>query len=339
MVTQGTSLIRAGGTALRILTAPGINVDRGRKPLTPNSGLCHVPPIAETMSHETSSGRPGSDRPQGPAQQARLAPLGTLVATVAHEINNPVAYLLGNLAELRNLSDAMREAILHYRALVVQLAGAEAAAQSLDIESKLEHTAGMDALEELLGDAEAGAARIRDVVRDLLVLAREPQACDSRIDVNAALESVIRLVHRELGSRATLVREFDATRPIDADPTKLDRLLLNLMLNAVAACDPADSSQHRITVRSFDGPEGVQIEVEDTGRGIPDEIRDQVFVPFFTARRDKSGTGLGLFAAHQIVEAHGGEMGFRTRTGGGTVFWVVLPWEGPGTRGTDPDSR
>lgn len=298
-----------------------------------------MPPIARTMGYGTASGPPGSDRQSGPALQARLAPLGTLVATVAHEINNPVAYLLGNLAELRTLSEAMRETIVTYRREVERLAGVEAATRSREIESKLEQTAGMDALEELLGDAEAGAARIRDVVRDLLVLAREPGPRGSRIDVNESLESAIRLVHKELESRASLVRELDATRPVDADPTKLGRLVLNLLLNAVAACDPADSTQHRITVRSFDGPEGVQIEVEDSGRGIPDEIRDRVFAPFFTTRGDQSGTGLGLFAAHQIVEAHGGQMGFRSPAAGGTVFWVVLPWERSGSRGSDWDSR
>ena len=243
-----------------------------------------MPPIARTMGHGTASGAPGSDRQSGPALQARLAPLGTLVATVAHEINNPVAYLLGNLAELRTLSEAMRETIVTYRREVERLAGVEAATRSREIESKLEQTAGMDALEELLGDAEAGAARIRDVVRDLLVLAREPGPRGSRIDVNESLESAIRLVHKELESRASLVRELDATRPVDADPTKLGRLVLNLLLNAVAACDPADSTQHRITVRSFDGPEGVQIEVEDSGRGIP-QISREGSAPFDTKRR------------------------------------------------------
>ncbi len=291
------------------------------------------------MTREGATGGPESRDQAGPVLPERLASLGTLVATVAHEINNPVAYLLGNLSELRTLSGAMRETILCYRGAIDRLGETEAAEASREIESKLEQSAGMDALEELLDDAEAGAFRIRDVVRDLLVLAREPGPGGSKIDINESLESAIRLVHKELESRASLVRELEATRAVAADPTKLGRLLLNLLLNAVAACDPVDSSRHQITVRSFDRTEGVQIEVEDTGGGIPEEIRDQVYAPFFTTRGDKSGTGLGLFAAQQIVEEHGGRMGFRTPPGGGTVFWVVLPWEGPGFRGADRDSR
>jgi C4-dicarboxylate-specific signal transduction histidine kinase len=100
---------------------------------------------------------------------------------------------------------------------------------------------------------------------------------------------------------------------------------LNLLANARDACAPADPERHRIAVRSFDAGERVVIEIQDSGPGIPAELREQLFLPFFTTKPQGAGTGLGLYVSESVVRELGGSLEFRDAPGGGTIFAVSLP--------------
>jgi signal transduction histidine kinase len=258
----------------------------------------------------------------------RLSSLGTLVAGVAHEINNPITYVLGNLGELERLSAAMREAILTYRARTSELLGESAIEVIGSAELKVHEAGGIEALDELFVDTLDGATRIRDLVRDLLTLSRPSEGSTTPVNVNDILDSALRLLSRQLVKRARLERDYQATRLIAGDRAKLGQVFLNLITNAVHACSPDLEREHVIAVRTADTDTGVFVEIEDTGSGIPEESKAVLFEPFFTTKGSGEGTGLGLSISRQIVQRHSGQIDFRDRSGGGTIFRVSLPERG-----------
>jgi signal transduction histidine kinase len=247
----------------------------------------------------------------------RLASLGTLVAGVAHEINNPITYVIGNLSELEGLTGAMREALTAYRGLADP-------SQAAEIEAKLAQAGGLEVLDEILADALEGADRIRELIRDLLDLSRQSGQGHEALDVHELLATSLRLVARRAQPVAALRRDFGALGRVEGDRTQLGQVLLNLLNNAIDACQPADPQQHAIRVRTRDEAGRVAVEVSDTGGGIPDDLKPRVFSPFFTTKRVGEGTGLGLYISRRIAEAHGGTLDFQS-DGAGTIFRLTLP--------------
>ena len=249
-----------------------------------------------------------------------------LVAGVAHEINNPITYVLADLAELERSFEALSDALERYRGELRVRAGDGAESRIADIEAKLEERGGLELARELLDESTEGARRIRDLVRDLLSLAR---AGDRRgglpLAVGDVLEDTLRLVARSLAGRAELVRDFQATRLVEGDRARLGQVFLNLVANAIDACATAPERPHRLVVRTRDTDGGVAIEVEDSGDGIPAELLGRVFAPFFTTKPAGSGTGLGLYLSRRIIAAHGGTLGLAPAPSGGTIARVVLP--------------
>jgi len=268
------------------------------------------------------------DRPSALILADRLAALGTLVAGVAHEVNNPITYVIGNLGELERVASAMREALVGYRCAVAELGGSTELIPS--IEAKLDEAGGLGSLDEILTDALEGAGRIRDLIRDLLSLSRDSGPCCEVVNVHEILDSTLRLVSRRLGPMAQMSREYDAEHQISGDRTRLSQVFLNLLTNAIDACalaaeGDAEPSQHEISVRTEDVEEGIAIEVADSGVGIPRELQARLFTPFFTTKKVGEGTGLGLYISRRIIESHGGRLDFRSKAGAGATFRVFLP--------------
>ncbi len=228
----------------------------------------------------------------------RMASLGTLAAGVAHEINNPLSYVVGNLA-------FAREALA---------AGAATPPEAL--------TQARQALDE----ANEGAARVRQIVGDLRALSRSGEDRREPVDVGAAVRSALNLAAGVLRGCAAVRLELAPVPPVLGDPARLGQVLLNLLVNAGQAIGEGHPDQHTITVSTaieFDGR--VRVEVADTGPGIPEEVLPRIFTPFFTTKPSGVGTGLGLAICQQTVAAMGGEIAVRTRAGERTSFTVLLP--------------
>ncbi len=228
----------------------------------------------------------------------RLASLGMLAAGVAHEINNPLAYILSNL---RFASETLR-----------------AASESL---SPCQRTELADAIDEAI----QGAARVRDVVRDLKSYSR-PTTDVGPVDVQRAVETSVRMVWNDLRLRARLVREYGSIPQVDAKEAQLGQVVLNLLGNAIQATPEGRADQHevRLTLRTAADGRAV-IEVRDTGAGIPAEVLPKIFEPFYTTKPAGVGTGLGLYVCQNIVRSLGGEIAVESEVGRGTTVRVLLP--------------
>jgi PAS domain S-box-containing protein len=258
-------------------------------------------------------------RVQARAIQAdRAAALGIFAAGMAHEINNPLSYVIGNLdylaEEVPALVDGLERLGSH---------GADPDALGEIAKHALQRSAD---LRETIQDAREGADRVRSLVADLKVLSRPADQPSSCADAEAILESVMRLMGAELRSRARIVRAYERVRPVSADPARLAQVFLCLLTNAVHALPTHSPGRNeiRLAIASTD-PGQVRIEVRDNGRGMSPRVMKRVFDPFYTTEEPGRGSGLGLAICQNIVGELGGEISVESREGEGTAFGVTLP--------------
>jgi PAS domain S-box-containing protein len=223
----------------------------------------------------------------------RMASLGTLAAGVAHEINNPLAFVLANVDF--SLAELVR-------------AGASAE------------------VVRALQEARDGGVRVRDIVRDLKTFSRADDEAKEPVDVRRVLRSSLALAASELRHRAQVDLALSPAPPVLASKHRLGQVLLNLLINAAQAIPEGRSGEHRIRASTGTAADGrAVVEIADTGCGIPPEVLPRIFDPFFTTKPVGIGTGLGLAICHSIVTAHGGEIAVDTDVGRGSTFRVLLP--------------
>jgi|CZKU01.1.fsa_nt_gi PAS domain S-box-containing protein len=230
-------------------------------------------------------------------QADRLAAIGTMAAGVAHEINNPLAYLMLNLDWIaRKLAEGARD------------------------------PASVDALIELLREAHRGAERVATIVRELRAFSRADGETRRRVDLAVVARSAIKIAGHEIRHRARVSTSFEAAGPVWANESRLEQVVLNLLLNAAHAMPETRvaSNEIRVQVRP-DGDDSAVLEVADNGEGIPQEILSRIFDPFFTTKPRGVGMGLGLSICHGIVTALGGRITVHSAPGEGTTFRVALP--------------
>jgi PAS domain S-box-containing protein len=229
----------------------------------------------------------------------RMASLGTLAAGIAHEVNNPLAYVTSNLE------------------FVV--------AQLRDMEQSL--TAGRTGeLIQALTEARQGADRVRKVMGDLKTFSRPNDEASGPVDVRRVVESAVDIAWNEIQKRARLVKELAEVPQVQGNESQLAQVVLNLIMNAVHSIREGDSSRNEIRVATRrHGEDRVAIEVRDTGSGISEEIRGRIFDPYFTTKPVGVGTGLGLSVCHSIVTLLGGEIEVESVAGRGSLFRVLLP--------------
>ena len=231
-------------------------------------------------------------------QSTKLAAIGELAANIAHEINNPLTSVLGFASYLAE-----------------RIPPGEPMREELDL-------------------IQEEAGRARDIVRDLLHFSRQREFVPQLTDLNVVLEQTLTMVRRQGALDAiTLVEEYaPGLPPVEVDVPRVKQVFLNLINNAVYVMKDGGS----LTIRSSLVGETVQVEVIDTGTGIPADHLDRIFEPFFTTKPDVSGTGLGLPVSLGIVQSHGGTIEVTSEVGRGSNFVVKLPAK-PSAAVTDGD--
>jgi signal transduction histidine kinase/ActR/RegA family two-component response regulator len=247
-------------------------------------------------------------------QAEKLASIGMLAAGVAHEINNPAAFVLANIealtGHLRLLQEKVREL-------------PEAVTSGLGLPDVLfEATA-------ILQESKEGMARIHRIVRDLGSFSHVDDDGTTTLDVNSAVESALTMLRNEIKYRARIERELRSTQAVRANQARLGQVFLNIILNAAQALDEADAKRNVVRVRSFDDGEFVVVEVEDNGPGIPPAVVPRIFDSFFTTKPRGIGTGLGLPISLGIIRTLGGQLTVDSRPGDGATFRVRLPAADP----------
>ncbi|MET0386796.1 MAG: response regulator [Polyangiales bacterium] len=225
----------------------------------------------------------------------RLVQIGIIAAGVAHEINNPLAYVLGNvtyaLEELRSATTDMDR----------------------------------DQVIEALAQAREGAERIRAIAGDLRVFSRHEDGTREPVDLRRVLQSSINMCINQIKQRATLTRDYHDVSPVVASENRLGQVFLNLLVNAAEAIPEGEPRHHEIRVRLRQEAGLVIVEIVDSGVGLAPQAREHVFQPFFTTKPKGTGTGLGLSISRKIVEELGGELTVHPNPDHGVTFRVQLP--------------
>jgi PAS domain S-box-containing protein len=243
-----------------------------------------------------------------------MASVHTLAAGVAHGINNPLAYVMGNLSfalgELERLGAPAGEA-------TEQRGGSEPWAAVSPMLSEIR---------EALAHAKEGSARIRDLVIDLLAFSDGSDGEAVAFDLPPVLDSALNLMASEIRRRARLSKQYQAVPRVRGDASGLVRVLFNLLKNALYSIPENEPEQNEVRLATWTDPDGsALIEVRDTGSGIPPETLDRIFEPFFTTGKFGTRSGLGLSIAHGIVRNMGGRIEVSSVVGRGSAFRVKLP--------------
>ncbi len=241
------------------------------------------------------------ERLQAPAkiaQDERMVALGTLAAGVAHEINNPLTYVLLHLTQVTRLLPSL--AIGGNRATV-------------------------EKLETLVQGALEGVERIRSITSGIRTFSRFEELAHTSVDVQNVLDAALTLLNGELVQRARLVRRYTPTPLVIANEGRLGQAFLSLLSNAIRAIPEGAPSAHLITVATgVDSVGRVFVDITDDGEGIPEHLRARIFDPFFSTRPVGEGAGLGLSIAQGVVGSLGGEISVASEVGQGATFRIAL---------------
>jgi two-component system, NtrC family, sensor kinase len=250
-----------------------------------------------------------------------LMAMGTVVASVAHELKNPLTFVMGNM-------DLASRATGQMSALLASLRQAELPTPVPALCQALQD--GLADFDIASQEARVGLDRIVSITQDLGLLGHKPESRRDRFALQSALESAIRLTAPQIQRQATLVRDYLDDPTVLGDWARLTQVFLNLLVNAAHAVAALESRLGAITIRVRIVGESAVTDIEDNGVGIRPEMVARLFEPFFSTKPAGQGSGLGLSISREIVAAHGGTIEVTSQPGRGSRFRVTLPlarWE------------
>ncbi|MEH1940346.1 MAG: response regulator [Nostoc sp.] len=266
----------------------------------------------------------------------KMSSLGQLVAGIAHEINNPINFIYGNLTHAYQYTQDLLDLLnLYAKYTPSPQPEIQKLTEAIDLEFLNQD------LPKLLSSMKVGADRIREIIQSLRIFSRVDEAQMKPVDINAGLDSTLLILHNRFKASSNqlgiqLVKEYGDLPLVECYAGQLNQVFMNLLTNAIDALEeydkkrsPQEISFCRSTIRirtEVTDNEFVTIWIGDTGPGMTEEVRDRLFNPFFTTKPIGRGTGLGLSISHQIiVSKHGGEIMCLSAPGQGTEFMIKIP--------------
>lgn len=254
-------------------------------------------------------------------QSEKMAAIGQLAAGVAHEINNPVGFVNSNIGTLKTYTEQLLEVIDAYEAIA---AGGDPA-RLAEAKQKADLDFLREDLPQLINESQDGLSRVTRIVQDLKDFSHVDESHQQEADLNAGIESTLNVVWNEIKYKAEIIRQLGEVPNVNCVPAQINQVFMNILVNAAQAID----NRGTITLRSGTENNYAWFEIEDTGKGMPEDVRKRIFEPFFTTKPVGKGTGLGLSISYDIiVKKHGGSLDVRSVPGKGTCFRIMLPIAG-----------
>lgn len=253
-------------------------------------------------------------------QSEKMASIGLLAAGVAHEINNPLAFISSNFGALERDAKDILKLIKAFEGVEALLPGDARAPVTF-----MKQDIGLDDirqdLDALFVESREGLQRVKHIVQNLKDFSRPGGTKKELADLEQGLNSTLNVAWNEIKYKADVVKEYGGVPELFCLPSQINQIFLNLLINAAHAIE----GKGTIVVRTGYDESVVWIEIEDNGSGIAPEHLDHIFEPFFTTKPVGKGTGLGLSIVYGIVQGHQGKIDVKSEVGRGTVFRVALP--------------
>ncbi|MEG4032978.1 PAS domain S-box protein [Microcoleus sp. S36b_A4] len=269
-------------------------------------------------------------------QNEKMVSLGQLVAGVAHEINNPVSFIHGNLSPARNYTLDLLELIKVYQHYCPH-----PPAQVLEKIDEIDLDYIAEDFPKLFNSMQVGTERIVEIVKSLRNFSRLDESAGKSVNIHEGIDSTLMILQNRLKSHSSygeiqIFKDYQLLPPIECFPGELNQVFMNILINAIDALEERDKQRSieecdrhpsTIAIRSYQAGAGfVAVSIADNGRGIPESVRSRLFDPFFTTKPVGKGTGLGLSISHSIiVDRHGGRLSCISTPGEGAEFVIEIP--------------
>jgi two-component system NtrC family sensor kinase len=254
-------------------------------------------------------------------QQEKMASIGQLAAGVAHEINNPMAFIASNLGTLDKYIHRLIDFIQTQAEVIKTLKNADAIKKLKKKWKELKLDYVIEDVKGLITESLDGSERVQKILLGLNRFSRVDEEEYKDADINECIESAINIVWNELKYKATLKKDYGKLPRTKCYPQQINQVFINILINAVNSIEEHGT----ITIKTWNQDRSIWMVISDTGCGIPQESLSKIFEPFFTTKDVGKGTGLGLSITYEIIQRHKGDITVKSKVGRGTTFTVRIP--------------
>ncbi len=256
-------------------------------------------------------------------QSEKMASVGVLTAGIAHELNNPINFMSGNVYPLQQDLDEVFSLLDKYEKTVQENDLKEYFTEVDSCKEKMDYAYLIQEIYSLLKGIEEGASRSSEIIKGLRSFSRlDDEACQF-YDIHEGIDSSLVLLHNKIIDRKISVRkDYGDFEGLECFPSKLNQVIMNILTNSIQAME---DGKGKLFIQTVSSAIGVKVIIKDNGRGMPPEVKEHIFDPFFTTKEVGQGTGLGLSISYGIIERHNGNIDVLSEPGKGTEFIISLP--------------
>ncbi len=256
-------------------------------------------------------------------QSEKMASVGVMTAGIAHELNNPINFMSGNVFPLQKDLDDVFSLLKKYEQTIQENGLKEYFAEVDSFKEEMDFSYLIQEIYSLLKGIEEGASRSSEIIKGLRSFSRlDDEACQF-YDIHEGIDSSLVLLHNKIKDKNINVRkDFGDFEGLECFPSKLNQVIMNILTNSIQAMEEGEGD---LFIQTVSSAIGIKIIIKDNGKGMTPEVKEHIFDPFFTTKEVGQGTGLGLSISYGIIEQHNGNIDVLSVPGKGTEFIISLP--------------
>jgi len=254
-------------------------------------------------------------------QSEKMASVGVLTAGIAHELNNPINFVSGNVYPLQQDLDEVFSIIGKYDEAIVANKLTDFFTDVEALKEKMEFSFLIKEIFSLLKGIEEGAQRSSEIIKGLRSFSRLDDEMCQFYDIHEGIDSTLVLLHNKIKDKISVRKDYGDFDGLECFPSKLNQVIMNILTNSIQAM----GNDGELFIQTVSSAIGVKIIIKDNGSGMTQEVKEHIFEPFFTTKDVGQGTGLGLSISYGIIEKHNGNIDVISEPGKGTEFIISLP--------------